>query len=428
MRRWTSRILIGVSLTGLAGCHTPPKAEPNPVVGLHTPVPQLASTERNSLEPDYDQLPTGKIPDANELPVPRPTYRAVTEREVQCFAVQASELGNLLDQENLVATAQPSLGRREKVQCDQQAVKSFQSSIRYWAAVEARNQSSAIALEMYFRLAEAEATADLLRESRTLLDTTITKAAEAKAKGIRLPIEVDELKRQRLEMEAQYAQAEIAIAELNIELKRRIGLPDSSADEHLWPVKDWSVSDQPIDVNAAVQIGLNQRAELNLLRFVLNNLDETTLPAARTMLGSINALLGSSPAEFQYERIAALLIKCRDLLQAEVDQRMHQLHQQLVERERVVAEDVRQAIEELKLRSKLVGLAKERYLNWKSRVEDVRERTKKGLASFLEESNAVLEWNKSRQEVVKEVLAYQRARVKLKQAQGLLFVECQGHH
>ena len=69
---------------------------------------------------------------------------------------------------------------------------------------------------------------------------------------------------------------------------------------------------------------------------------------------------------------------------------------------------------------RLRKVVRERVEDWGRRVRDLEERRGQGIGSFADLLKARLEWLKARGDLVKEVTAWERGFVKLKQDQGLL--------
>ena len=420
MRRPTARLLIGLcGWVSLAGCaHVAPDAG---TTAVPKPVPALPLVARTNID----------IEEHTPAPAAEPTeeartafrYRGLTELACQCLAAANSPIGNMLDQENLAD--QPASHRVRHVRGEDQAGPLLRK-LRHYAALEARNQSSGAALEMYFRLAEAEAKSDLLGQGRTQLGEAIARAKELKAKGVRLTVEPDVLERQRLTSEADAAQADLAVRQLNVELKRRIGLPPSPDAERLWPQADWNIRTDPPDVERAIQTALATRGELLGLRTAQAELTPETLSAVRPLLQGINPLLGTGAAGGPAGMFARLRLLCSDRGACESAVRRDQIAGYLADRERAVADEVRQAAQSLEAHTRLVALARERIESWQKRLAEIQERAKKGLSPFPEEENARLELLKARGELVTAVMAWHVARVKFRQAQGLLAAECVG--
>src|SRR5207249_3683041 len=130
--------------------------------------------------------------------------------------------------------------------------------VRYYAALELRNQSAAAALERFFQLADAEARAGLVRQVVPVIDRLRDKAEKARAAGVRYPLDPAELDRQRGQLLGQLEQAETGVRLLNLDLRRRLGLPADSV-ERLWPTGDFGVDGGEADEVAAVAAALAER-------------------------------------------------------------------------------------------------------------------------------------------------------------------------
>jgi hypothetical protein len=178
-------------------------------------------------------------------------------------------------------------------------------------------------------------------------------------------------------------------------------------------------------VEEAVQVALRQRAELNLLRTILRDLDAKTLPVIRDFLNGLNSLLGeqakhATPAGQTYDAIKDFLTAHA----AERSLRMSQLQELLADRERAVAAEARQAAAEWHAKSQLLVLGRERVATATARQRDAEETAKFGGGSFLEVLNANLEAYKARAQLVEDLMGWHAARARLKQAQGVLVLEC----
>src|SRR5262245_37200781 len=133
--------------------------------------PPLPFVPRGSAEPDLASLPTTPPPDLEPLATAGPRYRQLRPGECQCLAVQFSSLANLLERERaeLVASRpccqKPGVARVFALHCDV-AANQLRLAVFDNTAQEARNRNAGSALELYFKLAEAEAQADLLDLTR----------------------------------------------------------------------------------------------------------------------------------------------------------------------------------------------------------------------------------------------------------------------
>jgi hypothetical protein len=395
--------------------------------------PALPVVPRGSTEPVAADLPT-TAPDALPVPGAGPRYRALRPAECQCLAAQNSSLANLLDRERYALEDARPLCRDTLLaalfprHCDVKATR-LRLAILFYSAREARNRAAGSALELYLRLAETEAQTDLLNLSHTDLADAIRRSEELAKQGFRVPADLTALRRQLLDVEADRIRARAGLVELNGRLKTSTGLDDLPCDDWLWPILDAVVCYDPIDVEAAVGIALANRAELNLLRTVNQDLDGQTLPVIREYLKSLSGLLGAhvGPAK-PAEAVIALLKEFLTGRAAEKALREGQLQQLLAERERAVADEVRRAAANLAIRSRLVALSRERALNAEARRKEAEDKARSGAVSYLEVLNANLDWYKMRSQLVIDVMAWHTAAVQLRQAMGLLVLDCSPSH
>jgi hypothetical protein len=96
----------------------------------------------------------------------------------------------------------------------------------------------------------------------------------------------------------------------------------------------------------------------------------------------------------------------------------------LTQREREVADEVRLAVTEARGRGPVVVLARERVQRWRLRVEELKEKSDRGMPVFAEFVGARQDWLKARGEMVKEWVTWRTALAKVRQAQGVLPMEC----
>jgi outer membrane protein TolC len=108
----------------------------------------------------------------------------------------------------------------------------------------------------------------------------------------------------------------------------------------------------------------------------------------------------------------------------ELEVRRQQLRQRLNDRELAVAQEIRQAVRTLAAQQALVVLNRQKIRSWETGVRELEDRNKQGLASVSEVAMAKLDWLRARGDLVQEVMAWHRARIKLKEAQGVLPLEC----
>jgi hypothetical protein len=194
------------------------------------------------------------------------------------------------------------------------------------------------------------------------------------------------------------------------------------------PLGTPSVAPVPLapDVEAAVQLGLHQRPQLLLLRYMIANLDRDTLGSARILLQTISPLLAmSSPGpSCKLLTILAKPLHIQPGQEEELERVRAQLCDYLHERERTVAAEIRAAVYEIGARRETILRARQAADSWQDRIHDLEKQRTEGLKGPLSLASAYLEWYKARGEVVNEFLRWKIAFVKLKQAQGILPAEC----
>ncbi len=393
--------------------------------------PELPCVPRGSAEPDAAALPA-VAPDSLPPAAPPHRYRRLRECDTQCLAARHSSAANLLDRERAeLAAAHPggeACGLQKFLPCHWDArAHRLRQLILYYSAMEARNRSAGSALELFFRLAEAEAQSDLLDLTRADLADAIRRGEELQAKGFRVPADLATLRRQLIDAEAEHTRLQAGLVELNGRLKGLTGLEDLPPDEWLWPAVEHPVSYEPVDVEAAVAVALANRPELLLLRALDQDLDAKTLPVVREYLHSLSGLLGSSGGP------AKRLVSAVEALKAfllgrggEKALRSGQIRQLLAERERAVADEVRRAAALLHTKSRLAALSRERVLNQQAQVREAEDKAGRGAGSFLEVMSTRVEWYKARGQLTTDVMGWHTARAQLRMAQGLLAWECCG--
>jgi hypothetical protein len=393
----------------VAGCRTAALVPPTSVPTAGPVSVELPLTKPARIDPNLRALP--KTPIRQVSASSDSDFRGLTEAACQALAAKHSALANALDDEG-----------RVPVKCETSADR-LKQTVRFHTALELRNRAAADALDRYFQLANAEVSADLLRQSFPVLDDLIAKAKGARAANVRFPLEIDDLERQRSQMMTQLEQAESASALLNIDLKRRLGLSPES--EPLWPHGEFGIDPTPTNAEVAVNAALADRPELRGLRAVYANLSVGTLPVAREALRASNPLLGGPPPTAPG---LALFLKHRNASAlAEVEVRRKQLAELIASRERDIADEARAAVVALNAQTHRVQLARDRLDAWTAqRADAAKKREAKQPGAELLEAQVALDWQKAKAEVLAEVMVWHQVRVRLKAAQGWLAWECLG--
>jgi hypothetical protein len=384
----------------------------------------LPDTSRGSVEKNLGDLST--LPSLESLgPLSVPAYRALTPGQCQCLAVAAVKMSLLEDQEGALSQQREN----SKSMCSHRHSQNNQAvreELARQVVLEAQNRQAGLALETYYRLAEAEGKAELLSQGTAQVREAMSKTRSMTEHKLRPPVEYDVWLRQNLTLQSDGVQLELTILQLNALLRRSLDLCGGPDDYRLWNPEEYRVSEEAIDVEAAVAQGLAQRPDLAFLRTLIANLSPDTLPLVRLLLQAANPTLGSqgAPKTHPLAQIAALLH--RPDTEEEMAARRRQLQVLLGELEKTAAEEIRTNARAVPLRFRMVRLAQERAQSCQARVKDVLGRQEKGLALFAEVTQAQMEWLKARAEVIQEVMAWYVAHVKLQQAMGVLPLACAG--
>ena len=408
-----------VAILAAAGCRTPPAPV---VVNLPEPTApapplQLPPASPSSFDPDLAQLPVLNAAEAAAIDVaPPPTgLLAVSETAVRHEAATRAPLASLLEQETRTCPDGDRVARE----------------VRMHLAAEVRNRAAAQALEQFFQLADAEGRGELLRDSLGVLDAFRGTVRTARAEGVRVPVDPDDLDRQRAAVLALVGQADLGARLLDIDLKRRLGV-DGKETRRLRPIGPFPVAAAPVNVEAAVQVALERRPDLRALRAAYFGLTPDRLPAMRDLIrmalvdGSSSGAIGAVPHRPNVLPAPTLLtaLRARNLppwldaaTVAELGVRRQQLYDLIVMRERQGADEVRAAASTLAAQERQVALARWRAESLLTKAADARKQ------GPLAEQPAVLEAFRARADVVAAVMGWHQARVKLAAAQGVLVGE-----
>ncbi len=158
-----------------------------------------------------------------------------------------------------------------------------------------------------------------------------------------------------------------------------------------------------------------------MIRAVRGDVDVKTLPTMMLLLRSYNGFLGMTRSESFLSFMGAGLSPAKN---NETDKRRRQMDDLLREQEFVVAQEIRQAIHTIDAKSVLIALGQQKTKLAHDKLVDLQDKRKRGLASVLDVSAQRLVVDEAKGELIQEVMAWHTARAKLKQAQGVLAVEC----
>jgi hypothetical protein len=352
-----------------------------------------------------------------------PAYRALSAEECQCLAVRNAEAANVL-QEQLQ-------GQRHNADHADFAYfagrRRLYETVTGYAAEEVRNRRAGDALEAYYRLAEAEGRADLLREALTELQAVIDRARDLHKRGVLGPEVAEAALRRWAESRGDQVELDVLIDQLNGQLKAMDGLAcDIAPDYRVWPTDPLVVTGEDPDPGHCVAEGLARRPDLNLLRALQAGLDARTLPVATQALSTVSPLLGGPAGGCKcLTGLAAGILLC--LKNGAVETARGQVDALLQARERQAAQEITTAARLVAARRVEAWLASLRAELAGRKVKDLEERLSKGENVRTELTTARLDALKDRGDQVHAAANFMVASARLKQAMGLL-AECPAPH
>ncbi len=395
-------LLAGCVSSGPAGpSYRHDQVRPSPVGELVGSRPVLPS-------PDVADLASYETP-ADGLP-PSGPYRVLKAFDAQCAAAAHCPLANALAEESRIVASQAGLRH-----VSQRSADVRRQALSYRAADE-RNHAASRALELFYLLAEAEADRDLLAQSTARVDATLEEVRDLQSRGIRVEKGAAEIRRQQLELLDKRSELQLSLAQANSGLRQLIG-SNSEETTPFWPAANWKVTVEMIDARAAVSDGLYRRADLNLLRMLIQSLEADTLDGVRLSLSAITGTAGTPAA-------AACLLHVGS--GDEVGSRRRQLDDLLARQELAAAEEIRQAVFAVEIRLQQVATAnrKVEFCREQLQVQRLSRERPGSTVTALDIAAADLKLVDARRELVHQVMAWRIAQVKLKEAQGLLVFEC----
>jgi len=399
--------LLPIAFAGF-GCHTAAKqggVAVSPLVAVPTPSPppDLPEARITPFEPEYKTLPL--LDTKTATTVERKPPQGIEEATVVSQVGQRATTARLLDFENDLKNASAS--------------SDVLREARTLLATEARNKSVGEALGTFYQLADADGRSDLLRQSLLKLSDLRTVAEKAKAGGARVPVEPEEIDQQKGQTLGVLGQAELGANLLEIDLRRRLGLPGSS-DQRLRPTGKFDL-EWPAPLPAdAVKVALETRGDLLALRLIYTRLDTQNLPVIREYIRGANPAIAAPVPPIPIvrhivqKRITGAEAQGTANAATEVEIRKQQLFVMIEEKERITADEVRAALLAMEEQYRQVGLARGRAEQSITKLAELKRQTK---GPFFEVP-AEIEVLRARAEVLAAVMGWHQARVKLAVAQG----------
>lgn len=339
--------------------------------------------------------------------------------DIRCRAARASASGNLLaaEQAGVETPRHGRCGGAGHASCVKRSMLGF-------ASEEARNRDAGTALQLYWSLAEAIHSRPALGSAIDSADRALADHATVAARGLELPIDKTALTARRLTLQDNQLALDTATNTLKESLQLAATLPHIGIDTAR-PGQDESQLDQELDIDALVAEALATRPELRMWRMLQSNLDADTAPVARTALATISPALGASEAAKPCG-LALGRLGSRAKSDLEVRKVSRQLRQWRQFREAAVADEARRAAIEWNGNAERARAARARLETAEQALADLRAKQPADGSDAFAIHAAELEVASARRTVVERLAAWERSRVTLWQAQGILARRC-GH-
>jgi len=426
MNRLPVLLLAGLAMLGSeVGCaHSDKHCEDHgPALPCQASV-ALPDAHRVPLEPVFLSLAVPPLGGPGDSP---PSYKALTDRDCQCRAADVSARARRYDDE---ADEAEQLAAHPLLAClpAYERVLVLKVDVNRAKAAEDRNSVAGQALNVFYKLIEAEAKVDLQHESMNVVGEAIAKARDLQDKGLRSAEDVENLERQMSDLRADGVRLQMNIVDLNIELNKFLDLDVSTCccKARFWPIYEPHFQPHAPDCQAAVAEGLAKRPELFMLQRIIEEMTVENFPPVRKLLHSVKELLGLGDDSAPCQKLADLRAKfCGTGRSAEeLCTRRGQVEEHRAERVRAITAEITQAVHDLERQAQVVALVRERATMWQRRIADLEAKFKRALATFAEVTDARLQWIKARGDLIKEVVAWERLLVQLHFHQGVLPQDC----
>jgi outer membrane protein TolC len=372
-----------------------------------TPAPEpalLPQTVRTLAPPDTSAL-------GEPVPTERPDeYYHLSADECRRLAAANSSLANLIESSVLVET-----GPLSKLHGSDCAARIIQLAAAQLSR-EARNRTAAASLDLYYQLLELELTDDVLEQSLTELDELVKFNDTLREKGFKESDEVFALQSQQLQLQADQAQLRAGLQRLNTELKSLLAI-DPGTPGFLLPADQVRVVPETLEMALAIEVGLTERADLQLLRELQANTDYRTVAAVKRILVGVTPLLGGL---LTIRENPVLLPFVSAMAKAEACQLQQQLQSLLADREREAAKEIRTAVNSWGAARDQVAILRKKFALGQGQVDELDKKRTAGMAVEFELRKARLDLLKTEAELIKAIAAWKRADVKAREAIGLL--------
>lgn len=364
--------------------------------------------------PNFVELASADAPAL--LPSPTETYQQIDAATCQCRAATNLTTANLVELERYWA--------KIVIECDAKNVRDNLCLDRDLLALHAtglRNKAAGSALESYYQLAGLEVQKNYLQLAIEESRLTLRRIDKFQEKSIGLPSSIDRssVASQLAELEDKKLQLDFLRIQLNGQLQKMMGCP---LDEHtfLWPKTDWQPDMQPVDIQAVLATGLETRSDLRGLGLVVCQLEKNTLPVARGVLKFAESTVGT--VEPQDGVIHWL--RCHNCNETELPVRCRQLALFYSETEQAATAEIKNAAYKIGLLQHRILAANNLVEQLEGHLHQLEETRDVSDVSVFEISNARARVYDAQVKLIDHVVGLYIAQAKLREAQGMLAVEC----
>jgi len=396
-------LVAGCVLLGMAGCRTPKQEG-----GLGFAATDLEVVERKLALPDVSQAVDDT---ADPIHAKVEQYHRLSAEEVRVLACSRAAAASLIE---AMAAEPPSTFPIIKSHTSADKLRRITATN---LANEARLRTAGAALDLYYRLQEAELLTDVLAQSQSEVDRLVESGKVMAERGFTESADYLKLRQQQIELRADRAKLQNGIDRLNLELKAILALDTTSG--RLLPADAIHVDAELLDADRAVQIAIAQRPDLQTIRDLANRLDQRSVDAVRQTFAGLVPPLGAVTAASKVFA-PGLRLFFPALANGDVEGLRKQLRMNLADREREAAKDVRSTVGEWHLQRDLVAIARQRQA---LEVENVRELTvkkQKGASVEVEYRRALIAKLTADANVIREAVKWKQIDVRARREMGLL--------
>lgn len=350
------------------------------------------------------------------LPAPTESYQLLDSLTCQCRAATNLTAANLVELERYWA--------KIVISCDTKNVRENFCLDRDLLALRAtglRNEAAGAALRAFYQLAGVETQKHYLLQGIDESERTLQRIDQLESKGIELPGKVDRsaILSQIAELEDKKLELDFLRIQLNGQLQKLTGCP---LDEYtfFWPQLDWQPDLLPVDVECELAEGLTTRSDLRGLALVLCQLEKNTLPVARGVLKFAESTVGT----VEPQNGVIHWLRCRKCNDTELPVRCRQLSLFYTDTEQTASAEIKGAAYKIGLQQQRVVAAQSLVEQLNAQLRELEKTRDIDDISIFEISNARAGIYTAQSKLLEQVVALKIARVALREAQGMLAVEC----